>query len=72
MMTITFSNIQTVKDFVNTTNKCTGDIEVKSDRYVVDGKSIMGLFSLDFSLPVEVVTHNPDDLNTIKDFINTL
>jgi phosphotransferase system HPr-like phosphotransfer protein len=72
MMTITFNNIQTVKDFVNTTNKCNGDVEVKSDRYIVDGKSIMGLFSLDFSLPVEVVTHNPDDLKTIKDFINTL
>lgn len=36
------------------------DVDVISDRYKVDGKSIMGLFSLDLSKPVNVTVHCDD------------
>lgn len=54
MFKINLCSIQSVKDFVTQTNNFTGDITLKSDRYIVDGKSIMGIFSLDLSKPIEV------------------
>jgi len=37
------------------------DIDVKSGRYVIDAKSIMGLFSLDLSKPIEIIIHSDSD-----------
>lgn len=38
-----------VKDFVATASKCDFDIDIAYNRYVVDAKSIVGVFGLDFS-----------------------
>lgn len=38
-----------VKDFVNAASKCDFDIDIAYNRYVVDAKSIVGVFGLDFS-----------------------
>lgn len=54
MFKVDLKSIQSVKDFVNATNNFTGDVTLKSERYVVDGKSIMGIFSLDLSKPITV------------------
>ena len=54
MFKINLATIGNVKDFVNVTNAFTGDVTLKSQKYVVDGKSIMGIFSLDLSKPIEV------------------
>ena len=51
---IVLNNINDVKDFVNLMSKCSGEVSVYSERYIVDGKSIMGLFSLDLTKPVSV------------------
>lgn len=63
---ITLTSVEDVKKFIRLTNTCTGDITVGSDRYVVDGKSIMGIFTLDFtkSLTVNCI-HS--DAQIIKD-----
>lgn len=53
-MKIMIDNITKVKEFNNLTLKFPCDIDVVSSRYVVDGKSLMGLFSLDLSKPVVV------------------
>ena len=54
---IMLKSINDVKDFVNTVNRYDFDIDLTSGRYVVDGKSIMGIFSLDLSKPIKVEVH---------------
>jgi phosphotransferase system HPr-like phosphotransfer protein len=51
---IQLNSINDVKVFVNTVNKYAYDIDLTSGRYVVDAKSIMGIFSLDLSKPIKV------------------
>lgn len=43
-----------IKNFVNTTYNLDYELDLISGRYVVDGKSIMGIFSLDLTKPIEV------------------
>lgn len=62
-MQIKLSSIQDVKDFVNAANKSANDIDVKSGRYSVDAKSLLGMFSLDLSCPVDVVISGEPDPN---------
>ena len=55
---------QRVKEFVNITQDYPFEILLKSGKYVVDAKSILGIFSLDLSQPitVEVLEDNCDEL----------
>jgi len=55
---ILLSSINDVKNFVNTVSKYDYEIDLISGRYVVDAKSIMGIFSLDLSKPIKVEIHN--------------
>ena len=57
---ILLKSINDVKDFVNIVNKYDFDVDLTSGRYVVDAKSIMGIFSLDLSKPIKVETHTED------------
>lgn len=59
---IILKEIDDVKEFINLASKSEYDIDVYGGRYVVDGKSIMGLFSLNLSAPILVKT---DDLSFI-------
>lgn len=51
-------SINDVKDFVNIVSKYDFDVDLTSGRYVVDAKSIMGIFSLDLSKPIKVEVHS--------------
>ena len=53
-----------VSAFVAIVQKYPYDIDLKHGKYVVDAKSILGIFSLDLSKPVTVEIHsdNCDDL----------
>lgn len=55
---------ENVKDFVSIVNKYEYEIDLRSGRFIVDAKSILGIFSLDLSKPVVVEVHsnNCDDL----------
>ena len=55
---IMLSSINDVKNLVNIVNKYDFDIDLISDRYVVDAKSIMGIFSLNLSKPIKVEVHS--------------
>ncbi len=55
---VMLSSINNVKDFVNTVNKYDFDVDLTSGRYVVDAKSIMGIFSLDLSKPILLNAHD--------------
>jgi len=71
---ISLNSIDRVKAFVNTVTKFDTDFDLVSGRYVIDGKSIMGIFSLNLSKPIDLNIHcdesNADDiLNALKPFI---
>ncbi len=43
-----------VEDFVNAATKCDFDVDIYYNRYVVDAKSILGVFGLDLTKPLTV------------------
>ena len=65
---IMLKSINDVKDFVNIVSKYDFDVDLSSGRYVVDAKSIMGIFSLDLSKPITVEAHT-DDLEAFRNDI---
>lgn len=54
---VLLTSVADVKEFVDAAATCPAEIDVLSGRYVVNGKSIMGLFSIDMSAPITVVVH---------------
>ena len=58
---ISLNSIDKVKSFVNDITKFDYDFDLVSGRYVIDAKSIMGIFSLDLSKPIELDIHSDDD-----------
>ena len=66
---VTLNSIDKVKAFVNDVSKFTTDFDLVSGRYVIDAKSIMGIFSLDLSKPIDLNIH--DDEN-VDDILKTL
>ena len=69
---IKLSLAENVKTFVNIANRYPFDIDLRVGRHVVDGKSILGIFSLDLSKPItlEVYADHCDDLmEELKPFI---
>ena len=54
---ISLNSIDKVKAFVNEISKFDCDFDLVSGRYVIDAKSIMGIFSLDLSKPIELNVH---------------
>ena len=54
---IFLGTIERVKDFVNAVTRLDCDMDIVSGRYVMDAKSIMGIFSTDLSKPVNVRIH---------------
>ena len=51
---ISLNSIDKVKQFVNVTSKVDGDVFLQSGRYIIDAKSIMGIFSIDLTKPLEM------------------
>ena len=70
---ISLNSIDKVKSFVNDISRFDYDFDLISGRYVIDAKSIMGIFSLDLSKPIELNIHAEDDtaaiLETLKPYI---
>lgn len=62
---ISLNSIDKVKSFVNDLTKFDTDFDLVSGRYVIDAKSIMGIFSLDLSKPIDLAIHTEDNLNEI-------
>lgn len=54
---ISLNSIDKVKNFVNAISKFDFDFDLVSGRYVIDAKSIMGIFSLDLSKPIDLNIH---------------
>ena len=56
-MAITLTNIQDIRSFVNEVILVDYDVDLAQGRYVIDAKSIMGIFSLDLLSPITVIAH---------------
>ena len=54
---VSLNSIDKVKTFVNDINRFDYDFDLVSGRYVIDAKSIMGIFSLDLSKPIDLNIH---------------
>jgi len=54
---ISLNSIDKVKAFVNDISKFDFDFDLVSGRYVIDAKSIMGIFSLDLAKPIDLNIH---------------
>ncbi len=65
--TIYLQAINDVKDFVAIVMHYDFDIDLVSGRYAVDAKSIMGIFSLDLSKPIQLNAHTDDAELFLKD-----
>lgn len=57
---IKLSSIQDVREFVEIVCKCDYDIDLSSGRYIVDAKSIMGIFSLDLMSEITLTAHTDE------------
>ena len=70
---ISFNSFDKVKSFVNAITQYEYDFDLISGRYVIDAKSIMGIFSLDLSKPIDLAIHaeaNVDEImETLKPYL---
>lgn len=62
---IKLSTIEDIRKFVDIVTRQDYDIDLSSGRYVVDAKSIMGIFSLDLMNKILLTAHN-DDVEDLK------
>ncbi len=62
---VSLNSIDKVKSFVNLINRFDAEFDLVSGRYVIDAKSIMGIFSLDISKPIDLNIHHTDNLDEI-------
>lgn len=67
---ISLNSIDKVKSFVNDITKFNNDFDLVSGRYVIDAKSIMGIFSLDLSKPIDLNIHAEDNIDEIMNVLS--
>ncbi len=62
---ISLNSIDKVKSFVNTISQYDYDFDLISGRYVIDAKSIMGIFSLDLSKPIYLTIYTDTNVDEV-------
>ena len=62
---ISLNSIDKVKSFVSTITQFDFDFDLISGRYVIDAKSIMGIFSLDLSKPIDLNIHAEENIDEV-------
>ena len=66
---ISLNSIDKVKSFVNAITQFDYDFDLISGRYVIDAKSIIGIFSLDLSKPIDLAIHADEEVDAILEVI---
>lgn len=71
--TLNLNEVVKIQKLVSSASIQNYDIDVISGRYIIDAKSIMGIFSLDLSKPIDILIHADETeaknfLSVIKDF----
>ncbi len=70
---IDLGSLEKVKNFVSDVSKMDGDFDLVSGRYIIDAKSMMGIFSLDLTKIIQLNIYNETDekINILsKYFVN--
>ena len=62
---ILLDSVTRVKDFVNVVCRYPNDFDLVSGRFTIDAKSIMGIFSLDLSKPIDLNIHDAANMDEI-------
>ncbi len=55
---IKLASVQDIREFVNVVILADYDVDLVQGRYVIDAKSIMGIFSLDLLSPIKLIAHS--------------
>ncbi len=71
MIKVQFRGLDSVKNFVNILSQFACDFDIVDKRYVIDAKSIMGLFSLDLTHPLDLKIYSEDEA-VVKSVIESL
>ena len=66
---ISLNSIDKVKSFVNDISRFDYDFDLVSGRAVIDAKSIMGIFSLDLSKPIELNIHAEEGADEVIEML---
>lgn len=66
---ITLNSIDKVKSFVDAITKFDYDFDLVSGRYVIDAKSIMGIFSLDLSKTISLNIHTEEGIDEVLEVL---
>lgn len=62
---VSLNSIDKVKAFVNDISGFSAEFDLVAGRYVIDAKSIMGIFSLDISKPIDLNIYGDKDMDKI-------
>ncbi len=63
--TIKLVAVSDVQELVKIVTGFNGDVDLRSGRYLVDAKSIMGIFSLDLSKPIDVIVDEDENAEAL-------
>ncbi len=66
-VTIRLSLVENVNTFVNIVGRYPFDMDLRAGRHVVDAKSILGIFSLDLSRPIDLEIYSEDCEDLLKE-----
>lgn len=64
---IVLPDVKSVRDFVSKVITLDYEVDLVQGRYIVDAKSIMGIFALDILSPIELVAHTEDASDFFED-----
>lgn len=71
---IRLSTIQDIRNFIEIVTMTDVEVDLRSNRYLVNGKSIMGIYSLDLQNPIELIVHSdncPELMDKLSHFFVT-
>lgn len=71
MTYVLLNSVNKVNKFAKIVDNIEEDIDIKGGRYIVNAKSILGIFSLNLVEPLELIIHTEDEgrINQIKDLL---
>lgn len=65
-MFVVLNSVDKIKNFVDTISEFDVDVDIICGKYQVDAKSIMGIFSLDLSKPLQVIVYDKEQIEKVE------
>ena len=69
-VSVNLNSVETIKSFVSDLRKFDSDFDLVSGRYSVDAKSIMGIFALDLSKPLQLNIYSNNNCEEIAESLS--